>query len=92
MLGNPVKLRDDFEEAEKDACRTAKAKFEASRAGTSHCRKYRGSEDVVGSQPEEPDTFMSFEEDRKNCEELHYGFANELGHLFAELFEKLDIE
>ena len=84
---NPNKLLDEFEEAQKDAYKAAKLRFEDWRSG-----KTDALHDAVDDPDFKPehgrDTFFSFEEYTKYRETLHYGFRNELVKVFAKLLEK----
>ena len=92
MLDRPAKLLDDFEEAEREAYRTAKANFESGKSQKLHQRQYQRFDDAAGYRPRDADTFMSFDEYARYREQLHYGFNNELVDVFTKLLEQPEQE
>ena len=83
---DPNNLLEDFEEAEKEAYRAAKIRFENWRAGNMQ-DIHVGIQDP-GFEPKDSATFFSFEEYTKYREALHYGFTNELAEVFTTLLAK----
>ena len=77
----PSHLLDDFAEAEAEAYRSAKIKFEAGQV-------YRHSLDNPNFVPEDGDTFMSFAEFTRYREEFEYGYDGELCDVFTELLKQ----
>ena len=83
---SPCQLLYRFEEAEKEAYKAAKIRFEAwcnNKIRTIHS----GIQDP-NFRPQDGHTFFSFEEYTKYREELHYGFPNELVQVFDQLLQK----
>jgi hypothetical protein len=78
---DPSRLLDDFVEAEAEAYRTAKVRFEKDQV-------QRHSLDDPNFVPEDRDTFMSFEEFTRYREEFRYGYDGELCDVFTELLEQ----
>jgi len=78
---NPTLLLDDFEEAEAEAYRSAKTRFENGQA-------HRHALDDPNFEPEDKDTFMSFEEFTRYREEFKYGYEDELCDVFMELLKQ----
>ena len=78
----PSGLLDEFEEAEKEAYRSARETFYKGRL-------HRSTNAVLdpGFKPDNADKFISFEEYTKYREELHFGFRHELADVFATLLE-----
>lgn len=83
---NPSRLLEDFEDAEREAYKTAKTRFENWRAGKIR-DIHRGVKDP-DFRPKDEGAFFSFEEYTQYREELHYGFSNELVQVFTALLEK----
>lgn len=83
---SPSKLLDNFEEAEKEAYKAAKIRFEDWRNGK--IRTMPGGIQDPDFRPQDRHTFFSFEEYTKYREQLHYGFPNELVQVFDLLLEK----
>ena len=83
---NPNKLLDDFEEAEREAYKAAKLRFEGWRSGKNH-HFHRGITDPDFVPVRGGDTFFPFEEYVYYRETLHYGFANELVDVYQKLLE-----
>ena len=79
--GNPNKLLDDFEEAEREAYKAAKHRFEDWRCGKNHDLHF-GIADPDFKPSAGADTFFSFEEYVKYRETFHYGYTNELVNIF----------
>ena len=86
VQGSPSKLLDKFEEAEKEAYKAARTRFEDWRNGK--IRSIHGGIPDPDFRPRDQDTFFSFEEYTKYREELHYGFDNELVEIFNLLLYK----
>lgn len=84
---NPNKLFDDFEDAEREAYKAAKLRFEDWRCGKSYDLHY-GIADPEFIPAKGGDTFFSFEEYVKYRETLQYGYTNELVNIFERLLEK----
>jgi hypothetical protein len=78
---DPSHLLDDFFEAEAEAYRTAKIRFEKDLV-------QRYSLDDPNFVPEDGGTFMSFEEYTRYREEFHYGYNGELRDVFTKLLEQ----
>lgn len=78
---DPSHLLDDFAEAEVEAYRAAKIKFETDQV-------YRHSLDDPNFVPEDADTFMSFEEFTRYREEFEYGYDGELCDVFMDLLKQ----
>lgn len=79
------KQLDEFEEAEKEAYRCAKARFDRGERATS--KPYHPLIDP-NFRPQDPDIFFSFEEYTKYREQLCFGFPDELHHVFSRLLER----
>jgi hypothetical protein len=78
---DPSHLLDDFLEAEAEAYRTAKIKFEKGQV-------QRHSLDDPIFVPQDAYTFMSFEEFTRYREEFHYGYEGELCDVFTKLLKQ----
>ena len=79
----PRKLLDDFEEAEIEAYKVAKKRFEEGKT-----REQHPMHDAPTFRPRDPGTFFSFEEFSKYREELWYGFDSELVDVFQKMLEQ----
>jgi hypothetical protein len=83
VFGDPSKLLDEFEVAEKEAYRLAKLEFDSGRTHELHNqivdRNFR---------PKEPDIFFSFEEYTKYREEVNFWYDNELVDVYLKLQKK----
>lgn len=77
---NPSKLLDEFEEAEKEAYRSAKVRFDK---GETHQPPHALHDPDF--RPEDSENFFSFEEFTRYREELYFGFTNELVDVFSTL-------
>lgn len=78
---DPSHLLDDFAEAEAEAYRSAKIRFETNQV-------YRHSVDDPKFVPKDADTFMSFEEFTRYREEFGYGYDGELCDVFIDLLKQ----
>lgn len=88
---DPNRLLDDFEEAENEAYKAAKLRFDDWRRGKTD--DLHDAIDDPDFKPEQGrDTFFSFEEYTRYRETLHYGFHNELVDVFTTLLKKPDEE
>jgi len=81
LPSEPSHLLDDFIEAEAEAYRTAKIRFEKDQVN-------RHSLEDVFFVPEDANTFMSFEEFTRYREEFHYGYDGQLCDVFMKLLEQ----
>jgi hypothetical protein len=79
--GVPRDPSHDFSEAESEAYRSAKIKFETGQV-------HRHSLDDPHFVPEDGETFMSFEEFTRYREEFEYGYDGELYDVFTQLLEQ----
>jgi hypothetical protein len=78
---DPSHLLDDFAEAEVEAYRSAKIKFETDQV-------YRHALDDPNFVPQDADTFMSFEEFTRYREDIEFGYHGELCSVFTELLKQ----
>ncbi|KAL8783648.1 MAG: hypothetical protein Q9195_009322 [Heterodermia aff. obscurata] len=83
---SPSELLNKFEEAEKEAYKAARIRFQDWRDGKIQTM-HSGIQDP-DFRPQDQHTFFSFEEYINHREELHYGFPNELVKVFGLLLEK----
>lgn len=80
---HPSKLLDYFEEGEKEAYGIAKARFDKGET-----QQFLNSRQDPNFQPQDADSFFSFEEYTKYREELYFGFTNELVNVFSNLLAR----
>jgi len=81
VLEHPSEFLDKFEDAEREAYKDAKTRFEQD--------KTRRDELLdPGFRPADYKTFFSFEEYTKYREELNYGFSDQLGDMFQKLLQR----
>ena len=83
MPKQPASLLDDFREAERGAYRCAKIAFERGEVQRPTHRN-RG----VPWQPDDPDTFMTFDEFVRYPEEFSGGYHKDLKWVFDQLLQK----
>jgi len=81
LLSDPSHLLDDFLEAEAEAYRTAKTRFEKGQVN-------RYPREDIFFVPEDPSTFMSFEEFTRYREEINYGYDGQLCDVFTKLLKQ----
>jgi hypothetical protein len=81
LPSDPSHLLDDFLEAEAEAYRTAKIRFEKGQVN-------RYSREDIFFVPEDANTFMSFEEFTRYREEFNYGYDGQLCDVFTKLLEQ----
>lgn len=81
LPSDPSHLLDDFLEAEAEAYRTAKIRFEKGQV-----KRY--SREDIFFVPENANTFMSFEEFTRYREEFNYGYDGQLCDVFTKLLEQ----
>ena len=77
----PQNLLDEFTEAEKEAYRNAKMAFDKGEG-------WRYSRDEPDWRPDDPDTFMTFEEFTRYREEYGTDYSKDLQWVFNELMKK----
>ena len=87
VLDRPSALLDEFEEAEKEAYKSAKIQFER---GETH--ELHDQLDDPKFNPHKPHPLMPFQEYIKYREEPNYGFRSELVDVFDRLLEQPDEE
>ncbi|MCJ1338297.1 hypothetical protein MMC09_003583 [Bachmanniomyces sp. S44760] len=81
VLEHPSELLDKFEEAEREAYKNAKTRFEQG--------KTRHDELLDPNfRPADYKTFFPFAEYTKYREELNYGFSDQLGDVFKKLLQR----
>jgi hypothetical protein len=83
---DPGKLLDEFEEAEKDAYRRAKQRFDSDKAGVFGQQHWANPNLPPG--PSNRETFFSWDEFIKYREEEPYGYTNELADIYATLLQQ----